>query len=75
MTRILALLAAAALLVSASDAGAAACRDAAGKFIACPAKATAAAQKGPCRTSTGKFTKCPAKSSAAVAPATKTVKK
>ncbi len=74
MTRVLALLAAAALLTGAGPANAAACRDAAGKFIACPAKATAAAQKGPCRTSTGKFTKCPAKSSAAVTSA-KVVKK
>ena len=75
MTRVLALLAAAALFASAGQASATACRDAAGKFIACPAKATTAAQKGPCRTSTGKFTKCPAKATAAAAPAAKTVKK
>ena len=75
MTRVLALLAAAALFASAGQASATACRDAAGKFIACPAKVTATAQKGPCRDSNGKFTKCPAKSSAAVAPASKAVKK
>jgi hypothetical protein len=68
MTRVLALLAAAALLVSASDAGAAACRDPAGKFIACPAKATATAQKGPCRDSHGKFIKCPPKTTASATP-------
>jgi hypothetical protein len=75
MTRVLALFAAAALLASASGANAASCRDAAGKFIACPAKATTTAHKGPCRDSTGKFTACPAKSSASATPATKTVKK
>jgi hypothetical protein len=35
-----------------------ACRDAAGKFTACPAAATA--QAGRCRSATGQFTKCPA---------------
>ena len=50
---------AAAILVSsmAGGAQAAACRDAAGKFTACP---TAAAAKGPCRDAAGKFIKCSA---------------
>jgi hypothetical protein len=54
-----ALLFAAAILLSATagQASAAQCRDAAGKFTACPAPA---AQKGPCRDANGKFTKCAA---------------
>ena len=79
MTRTIALFAAAAVLLSASQAGAVACRDANGKFIACPA-AKPDAKAGPCRDSSGKFTKCPvSKSSAAntmsAAPAAKTAKK
>ncbi len=35
------------------------CRDAAGKFIKCPAKATPAPKH--CRDASGKFTKCPPK--------------
>jgi hypothetical protein len=76
MSRALAILAAAAVLMSASQAGAVACRDGAGKFIACPvAKTTAKA--APCRDSSGKFTKClTSKASASAAPlAAKTVKK
>ena len=75
MTRALALLAAAAVLMSASQAGAVACRDANGKFIACPV-AKPAAKAGPCRDSTGKFTKCAvSKTTASVAPPAKVVKK
>jgi hypothetical protein len=50
---------AAAILLSAatSQASAAPCRDAAGKFTACP---TAAAKKGACRDAAGKFIKCSA---------------
>ncbi len=49
---------AAAILLSATagQASAAQCRDAAGKFTACPEPA---AQKGPCRDANGKFVKCP----------------
>jgi hypothetical protein len=66
MTRILALLAAAAVLASASASVAAPCRDANGKFIACPTtKAAGPAER--CRDSKGKFTKCTtSKSSAAL---------
>ena len=51
---------AAAILLSAvaGQASAAQCRDAAGKFIACPAEP--AAKSGPCRDANGKFIKCPA---------------
>ena len=51
---------AAAILLSAvaGQASAAQCRDAAGKFIACPA--APAAKSGPCRDAVGKFIKCPA---------------
>ena len=56
MARTSLFLAAAILLSSvAGQASAAQCRDAAGKFIACPAPT---AQKGPCRDTNGKFTKC-----------------
>ena len=48
------LAAAIALSGFASQASAAPCRDAAGKFTACPAA------KGPCRSATGKFIKCTA---------------
>jgi hypothetical protein len=50
---------AAAILLSAatSQASAASCRDASGKFTACP---TTTAQKGPCRNAAGKFVKCTA---------------
>jgi len=58
---------AAAIFLSAvaSQASAAPCRDAKGKFTACPA-AAAAAKSGPCRDAAGKFIKC---SAAAKAPA------
>jgi len=52
------LAAAIALSGFASQASAAACRDAAGKFTACPT--AAAAKKGPCRDANGKFIKCTA---------------
>jgi len=57
---------AAAIFLSAvaSQASAAPCRDAKGKFTACPA--AAAAKSGPCRDAAGKFIKC---SAAAKAPA------
>ena len=49
------LAAAIALSGFASQASAAPCRDAAGKFTACPTVA-----KGPCRNAAGKFIKCTA---------------
>ena len=75
MSRAFAILAAAAVLMSASQAGAVACRDAAGKFIACPV-AKPAAKAAPCRDATGKFTKCvAAKGTAALTAPAKVVKK
>ena len=65
MSRILALAAAAAMLLTASQAGAVACRDAAGKFIACPVAKTAV-KMAPCRDQGGKFIKCPATKRTAV---------
>ena len=51
---------AAAILLSAiaGEASAAPCRDAAGKFTACPTATSA--KKGPCRDAAGKFIKCTA---------------
>jgi hypothetical protein len=40
------------------SADAAACRDAKGKFIKCPAAATAPAKPKQCRDAKGKFVKC-----------------
>jgi hypothetical protein len=63
-------LAAVLTLAFAADAQAAACRDAKGKFVACPAPAAAAAKtKGDrCRDAKGHFTACGA-ATAAAAPA------
>ncbi|WP_150291918.1 hypothetical protein [Sphingobium estronivorans] len=62
MTRTLtsAFLSLALLAGSAAPALAAPCKDAKGKFIKCPPKATAkpAPKKGPCRDAKGKFIKC-----------------
>jgi len=59
MARTSLFLAVAILLSSmASGVQAAPCRDASGKFTACPA--AAAAKKGPCRDANGKFIKCTA---------------
>lgn len=48
----------AALLLGAGQAGASQCRNAAGKFIACPAAPAASGQR--CRTPNGAFAKCSA---------------
>jgi hypothetical protein len=67
--RLPAALAAVLTLAFAADAQAAACRDAKGKFVACPAPAASAAQaKGErCRNAKGKFTACPAPGATAAA--------
>ncbi len=54
------LVVAAAILLSAIAGGASAapCRDATGKFTACPTATSA--KKGPCRDAAGKFIKCTA---------------
>jgi len=51
-------LAAVAALILSSSANAAACRDAKGKFIKCPAAASAPAKPKKCRDTKGKFIKC-----------------
>ena len=58
MIRILTLMAAVTLAATAADAKT--CRDAAGKFTACPTVAAAAPAKGACRDAAGHFAKCPA---------------
>lgn len=50
------LAAVAALILAAGQAQAAPCRDAAGKFVACPSAPAAAGQR--CRAPNGAFTKC-----------------
>jgi len=64
LIRILTFVAAASLAATAAHAKT--CRDAAGKFTACPAVAAAPA-KGACRDAAGHFAKCPAPSARAQA--------
>jgi hypothetical protein len=73
MVRQLSLTAALAFAIAASSAGVAAsgpakgCRDAAGKYVKCPATAQAKPQR--CRDPQGHFTKCPARGGMASTPA------
>lgn len=63
MTKLLSMTAAFALaltMVSAGAADAKACRDAKGKFIKCPAAASAPAKPKKCKDAKGKFAKCSA---------------
>lgn len=64
MFRTIAIAVAALALGFAGSADAKSCRDAAGKFTACPA---AAAKAGPCKDAKGRFAKCDASASAAAA--------